>query len=165
MRYADGPVAEGAVRVAASPERLWPLVSDIHLIARISRELQEVAWLGGADGPAVGAAFSGRNRHPEVGEWTTTSRVIACDPPREFAWAVGDPENPAAVWRFELHPDGDRTVLRQWARMGPGPSKLTPMIARMPDQEERMVARRLATWQAGIDANLAAIRELAEARR
>ena len=162
MRYADGPTAEATVHVAAPPEALWPLVSDIHLIASLSTEVQEVAWLGDAHEPALGAAFRGRSRHPAVGEWTTTSRVVICEPPRLFAWAVEDPDSPSAMWLFELTPRAGGTDLRQWARMGPGFSNLNLAIAAMPDKEERIVAGRLREWQAGIDANLAALKELAE---
>jgi uncharacterized protein YndB with AHSA1/START domain len=162
MKYADGPTTEATVHVAAPPERVWPLVSDIHLIATISPELQEVSWLDDVQEPSVGAAFRGRNRHPQAGEWTTTSRVVECDAPRVFAWDVEDPESPTASWRFELTPRDGGTELRQWARMGPGPSNLTGIIRAMPEKEERIVAARLREWQAGIDANLAAIKELAE---
>jgi hypothetical protein len=82
MRYADGPVAEATIQVSAPPEVLWALVSDIHLVASLSREVQEVAWLDEVREPAVGAAFRGRSCHRQVGEWSTTSRVIVCDPPR-----------------------------------------------------------------------------------
>jgi uncharacterized protein YndB with AHSA1/START domain len=164
MKYADGPTAEATVHVSAPPEVLWPLVSDIHLMASLSTEVQEVAWLDEVGEPAVGAAFRGRSLHRAVGEWTTTSRIIACDPPRVFAWAVEDPEDPSATWRFELTPRAGGTDLRQWARMGPGFSFLCQAIAAMPDKEERIVAGRLREWQAAIEANLAALKELAEAR-
>jgi hypothetical protein len=164
MRYADGPTAEATVHVSTPPDVLWPLVSDIHLVASLSSEVQEVAWLGEVREPAVGAAFRGRSRHRAVGEWTTTSRVVACDPPRVFAWAVEGPEDPAAMWRFELIPRGGGTDLRQWARMGPGFSFLCEAIEAMPEKEERIVAGRLREWQAAIEANLAALKELAEAR-
>jgi uncharacterized protein YndB with AHSA1/START domain len=160
VKYAEGPTAEATVHVAAPPERVWELVSDIHLVASISTELQEVEWL---DEPAgLGATFRGRNRHPLAGEWTTTSHVVEFTPPQVFAWAVEDPANPTALWRFELAPRDGGTDLRQWARMGPGPSNLDRLIAAMPEREERIVARRLGEWQAGIDANLAAIRKIAE---
>lgn len=162
MKYADGPVAEGSVHVAAPPERVWELVSDIHLVASLSGEVQSVEWLEGAGPAALGRAFRGHNTHPAVGEWTTTSRIVRCDAPREFGWDVEDPEHPTASWRFELTPDGDGTTLRQWARMGPGRSNLSRAIDAMPDKEERIVAGRLREWQAGIDANLAAIKERAE---
>jgi hypothetical protein len=164
MRYADGPTVEATVHVSAPAEVLWALVSDIHLVASLSTEVQEVAWLDQVREPAVGAAFRARNRHPAVGEWTSTSRVIACDPPRVFAWAVHGPHDPAATWRFELTPRENGTDLRQWARMGPGFSLLRKAIAAMPDKEERIVAGRLREWQAGIEANLTALKELAEAR-
>lgn len=164
MKYADGPTAEATVHVSAPPEVLWPLVSDIHLMASLSTEVQEVAWLDEVGEPAVGAAFRGRSRHRAVGEWTTTSRIIACDPPRVFAWAVEDPEDPSATWRFELTPRAGGTDLRQWARMGPGFSFLCQAIAAMPEKEERIVAGRLREWQAAIEANLAALKKLAEAR-
>ncbi len=160
MRYADGPTVEGSVHVAVAPETLWPLVTDIALMAELSAELQEATWLDA--GPAVGARFRGRSLHRAVGEWTTTSTVIACEAPREFAWAVEDPDNPTATWRFQLVPDGAGTLLRQAARMGPGRSHLNTAIDAMPDKEERIVAGRLREWQAGIDANLAALKDRAE---
>ena len=54
--------------------------------------------------------------------------------------------------------------MRQWARLGPGPSNITAVIAEMPDKEERIVSGRLREFQAGIEANLAAIKERAEGR-
>jgi hypothetical protein len=162
MRYTDGPTAGATVHIDAAPEVLWPLVSDIHLIAELSVEVQEVAWLDGAGHAAVGATFRGRNRHPAAGEWTTTSHVVECDAPRAFGWVVGDLANPTATWRFELTGHDGGTDVRQWARMGPGPSNLSPVIAAMPDKEERIVAGRLGEWQAGIDANLVALKKLAE---
>jgi uncharacterized protein YndB with AHSA1/START domain len=167
MKYADGPVVEGSVHVAAPPERVWELVSDIHLVASLSSEVQSVEWLDGVERPALGCAFLGRSRHPAAGEWTTTSRIVRCEAPREsgrgvFAWDVEDPENPTASWGFELTPRDGGTDLRQWARMGPGRSNLNRAIDAMPEKEERIVAGRLREWQAGIDANLAAIKERAE---
>jgi len=162
MKYADGPVVEGSVHVAAPPERVWELVSDIHLVASLSSEVQSVEWLDGTERAALGCAFRGHSRHPAAGEWTTTSRIVCCDAPRAFGWDVEDPDNPTASWRFELTPRDGGTEVRQWARMGPGRSNLNRAIDAMPEKEERIVAGRLREWQAGIDANLAAIKERAE---
>ena len=73
-----------------------------------------------------------------------------------------NPRRPAALWRFELSPRGDGTELRQWVRLGPGPSHLTEVIESLPDKEERIVAGRLREFRAGIEANLDAIKERAE---
>jgi hypothetical protein len=161
-RYADGPTAEVDVHVEASPAQLWPLVTDIDLPARFSSEFCGGRWLDGAEGPAVGARFAGRNRHPAAGEWETTSYVVACEPERVFAWAVADPEHPSATWRFELEPEAGGTRLRQWARMGPGRSGLSPAIEARPDQEERIVARRLDEWRANMRATVEGIKAQAE---
>lgn len=163
MRHADSPSTEAAVHVEAPPERVWPLVTDMALLAELSEELQEVEWLDGAGGPALGGTFRGRNHHPQVGEWETVSTVVEFDEGAVFAWAVTDRENPSATWRFTLTPAGGGTEVRQSARMGPGPSFLTTVIARTPDKEERIVSGRLREWQAAIERNLAAVKERAEA--
>jgi uncharacterized protein YndB with AHSA1/START domain len=162
MKYSDCPTVEVDVLIGASPDSLWNLVTDIDLPARFSNEFQGAAWLEGASGPTLGACFSGRNRHPAGGEWESTSTVVACEPERVFAWAVGDPDHPSASWRFELAPEAGGTRLRQWAQMGPGRSGLTPAIEAMPDKEERIVARRLEEWRANMLATVEGIKALAE---
>ena len=119
------------------------LVSDICLMPGLSAELQEVAWLGEATGPAVGHRFTGRNANAYRGTWETVSTVVECDAPRRFTWAVGDPGHPMATWRFTLRPDGAGTVLEQWARMGPARSGLSLAIDAMPDKEQKIVFVRL----------------------
>ena len=158
----DGPTAEAAVYVAASPERVWALVSDIHLIASLSAEVQDVAWLDGAIEAAPGARFRGRNRHRAVGEWSSTSHVVECVAPRVFTWVVGDLDLPSATWGFELTAGEGGTQLRQWVRLGAGPTNLDRMIEAMPERADRIVAGRVQEFRTGIDANLAALTQLAE---
>ena len=86
--YADTPTVSAQVRIEAPPERVWTLVSDIFLMPELSSELQEVTWLDGGTGPAVGHRFTGRNAHPAMGEWETVSTVTECDPPHRFAWLL-----------------------------------------------------------------------------
>ncbi len=162
QRYADSPTVAVAAYIDAPPERVWVLVSDIHLMPRLSTELQEVEWLGGATEPAVGCRFRGRNAHRALGSWETVSTIVACDAPREFGWVVGDPGEPAASWRFTLRPEGPGTVLEQWARLGPGRSGLNLAIDARPENEQKIVFVRLREWEAGLTANLATIKELAE---
>ena len=163
MRFDDRPTVEVEVHVEAPPEQVWPVVADIATPVRFSSELQEATWLDDANAAAPGARFKGRNLHPARGEWETTSTVVACDPARVFAWAVGDPDRPSALWRFELEPDGAGTRLRQFARMGPGPSGTTMVIEKMPDKEEAIIERRLSEWRQNMLATLEGIKGLAEA--
>ena len=160
--YADCPAVAAQTYVEAPPQRVWPLVSDIFLMPGLSGELQEVAWLDGVTGPAVGCRFAGRNANAALGSWETVSTVVECDEPRRFAWVVGDPGHPSTTWRFSLRPDGAGTVLEQWMQMGPGRSGLSLAIDAMPDKEAKIVFVRLRELEGCMTRNLAAIKELAE---
>ena len=161
-RYADGPSVEVETWIDAPPGRVWGLITDRQLIARMSDELQEVHWLDGAEGPSLGARFTGRNRNDALGEWTTTSHVVEFEPERAFRWAVQDPENPMASWRFALRPEGGGTHLSQWAQIGPARSGLSLAIEQMPDKEQKIVFVRLRDFERSLTANLAGIKQLAE---
>jgi uncharacterized protein YndB with AHSA1/START domain len=155
MKYADGPSVSVDLAVDAPPARVWELVSDITVPARFSTELQSAEWIDDT-------RFRGTNRHEAAGEWQTECTVIERDEERVFGWAVGDPANPSATWRFSLEPEGGGTRLTQWMRMGPAPSGLTPAIEAMPDKEERIVARRLDEHRFNMLATLQGIKDLAE---
>jgi hypothetical protein len=161
-RYADGPTVEVEVFVHTSPGRLWPLVSDIDLPGRFSDEFVGAEWLDGITTPAPGARFRGHNRHRAIGEWDTVSIVTECDPPRVFAWAVTSVENPASTWRFELEPRAGGTVLRQKARLGPGPSGTLVEIEYHPDEEEKIIQRRLSEHRVNMQRTIDGIRALGE---
>ena len=163
--YADGPVAAAEVYIEAPPARVWGMVSDIFLMAELSSELQEVAWLDGdpeTTRPAAGRRFTGRSAHPAMGEWETVSTVIECDEPRRFAWAVGDPGCPSATWRFTLKPEGEGTRLEQWYQMGPARSGLSIAIDAMPDKEAKIVFVRLREHETAMRHNLEVIKQKAE---
>jgi hypothetical protein len=160
--FADRPTTETDVFVEAPPSAVWPLVTEIMTPSRFGTELREAIWTEPERGACLGARFKGRNFHPARGEWETTSTIVDFVPERRFAWAVGDPDEPSAVWRLELAPEGDGTRLRYWAQMGPGPSGMTPLIEQMPDKEERIIARRLHEWETNMTATITGIKELAE---
>jgi uncharacterized protein YndB with AHSA1/START domain len=162
MRYQDGPTTQVEVLVDAPPGRVWRLVTDVELPARFSNEFKGAKWLDEATGPAVGARFQGRNEHPAIGAWESTSVVVVCDPEHTFGWDVQGGDSAAASWRFELEPAGAGTRLRQWARMGPAPSGLTAAIEARPDKEERIIERRLAEWTRNMQATVEGIKALAE---
>ncbi len=160
--YADTPSVEAEIYIAATPQRVWDLVNDIHLMPTLSSEVQSVEWLDGATEAGLGARFTGRNAHSALGEWETVSTVIEHEAPNRFAWAVGDTENPSSIWRFTLQPDGDGTVLRQWMQLGPAPSGLSLAIAAMPDKEQKIVFVRLREFESGMRTNLAGIKDRLE---
>jgi uncharacterized protein YndB with AHSA1/START domain len=161
-RYADKPAVEVRTWIDAPPHRVWQLVSDIALMPTMSRELQSVEWLDGATGPTVGARFVGHNTHDAMGEWSTTSQVIECERDRVFAWAVGDPAEPSAIWRFRVEPSNGGTELSQWMQMGPGRSGLSLAIDRMPEREQKIVFVRMREFEQNMASTLEQIKTLAQ---
>jgi uncharacterized protein YndB with AHSA1/START domain len=161
-RYADTPTVEVTTWVDAPPERVWSLVTDMALMPELSTELQRVEWLDGASAPAVGATFRGHSRHEALGEWSTVSQVVECEPNAVFGWAVGDPAEPSAAWRFRLTEKDNGTELSQWMQLGPAPSGLSIAIERMPDKEQKIVFVRLREFETNMLATIAGIKERAE---
>ncbi|MFV8131516.1 SRPBCC family protein [Streptomyces syringium] len=176
MRYADGPTVHSDIHIDAPPSEVWALVTDIHLPARLSPELQRVEWLDGATGATLGARFAGYNRHPLIGEWRTVSHVVELTDERLFGWAVTDadgrfgepvtdPAGRLATWRFELTPEAGGTLVRQSAELGPARSGVSLAIEGKPEAEEAIVAARLKDLRSGIEATLNGVKDLAEGRR
>ncbi|MGH3967281.1 MAG: SRPBCC family protein [Mycobacterium sp.] len=161
-RYADKPTVQVRTWIDAPPQRVWELVSDVELMPSMSEELQSVEWLDGAAGPVVGARFVGRSKHDALGEWSTTSEVIECEPWRLLAWAVEDPANPTAIWRFRLEPKDGGTELSQWMQLGPARSGLSFAIDRMPDKEQKIVFVRMREFEQNMTVTVGHIKRLAE---
>ena len=157
---AAGPGVTVEVDIAAPPARVWELVSDINVPARFSTEFQGAEWVDAA-GPRLGASFVGRNKR-EDREWQTTSFVVACDPPRVFAWNVSDPERPGAQWGFELEPLGNGTRLRQHMTIGPGNSGTSRAMEQQPDQARQILARRRDQLRRTMELTTQGIKRLAE---
>jgi Polyketide cyclase / dehydrase and lipid transport len=164
LRYRDCPATQADLVIGAPPPVVWALVCDIQLPARFSSEFDGGEWLDGASRPELGARFTGRNHHPAAGSWQTTSTICEFQPEQVLGWAVGDPDRPAARWRFTLQAEAGGTRLTQWMQIGPAPSGISPAIEARPDKESAILNRRLAEHRANMTATLAGIKELAEAR-
>lgn len=94
---------EESIEVAAPPETVWALVTDITQMGRWSPECTTCRWLAGATGPAVGARFKGTNRHGLV-QWRNTSTVTKATEHREFEWQV---RQSGMLWGYRFEPSAD----------------------------------------------------------
>jgi uncharacterized protein YndB with AHSA1/START domain len=96
------------VHMAATPERIWDLLSDVTKIGRYSPETFEAEWLDGATGPAVGARFRGHvKRNGKGPTYWTGCTVTASEPGKTFAFGVGKPGKPLNIWAYAIEPKGD----------------------------------------------------------
>lgn len=100
------------VHMAATPERVWSLVSDITNTGRFSPETFDAEWLGGATGPALGARFRGhvrRNGRRWLVYWSNCT-ITRCVPGRDFTFQVdGHRGRPVVTWSYHFEPGGDGT--------------------------------------------------------
>jgi uncharacterized protein YndB with AHSA1/START domain len=100
--------------IAAPPQQVWELVSDITRMGEWSPESTGGTWIKGATGPEVGAKFKGTN---EAGgkKWSTTCEVTECVPGERFAFAVTGGPFKVATWSYAFEPTGSGTqVTESW---------------------------------------------------
>lgn len=109
---------EGAVErvVAAPPEAVYDIVSDVASVGSRSNECRTAHWLAGFDGAAVGARFRGRNRHG-LARWSRVCEVVEAEPGRAFAFRTvperRDPSrNDSTLWRYDLTEVDGGTLVR-----------------------------------------------------
>jgi uncharacterized protein YndB with AHSA1/START domain len=102
----DPEGGQATIVIAAPPDAVWALVTDVTRTGEWSPENTGAVWLDGATGPAVGARFKGSNRRGRT-KWATTCQVTVADPGREFEFVTGRAEKPETRWRYQLEPEGD----------------------------------------------------------
>jgi len=103
------------VHMAAAPEKVWALVSDVTRIGEFSPETFEAEWLEGATGPVVGARFRGHVRRNGRGPvYWTTCKVLECEANRRFTFGVVMGDKVVNTWGYELDPKGDGTDVTEF---------------------------------------------------
>ena len=150
-----------SILIAATPEEVYAVVSDVTRTGEWSPICQESWWdesEGAAAGPVVGAHFFGRNVLPER-EWTTRCQVTAAEPGAAFAWSVGQGK---VEWGYLLEPaEGGTRLTETWAFT---PVGLAFFHQTYGADAETQIEARTRNAREGIPATLAAIKRVVEAR-
>ena len=103
--------------IAASPETLYDVVSDLPKMGALSPENTGGMWVNGATGPEVGAQFRGTNSRGTK-HWATTAVVERADRGREFAFRVHVGPIKVARWGYRFEPvEGGTKVTETWQDM------------------------------------------------
>lgn len=160
-RVVDGQGVVAEIDTKARPSELWPIISDITMPARFSSEFLGAEWTDGAE-PGVGATFVGRNEIPDVFAWEVTCHVTEWVPEQTFEWRVTDPDNPGAIWRFDLAEQGTGSRLRFSMTIGQENNGTVPQALKDPDKEEHVLNRRRQTLKANMQATVEGIRDLVD---
>ncbi len=110
------------VHIKAPADKIWGLIADVRNTGKFSPEVFEAEWLDGATGPELGARFRGHVKRNEIGPvYWTTCKVTACDPGREFGFAVVMNDKAINNWHYRLAPAGDGTDVTESFRLSMGP--------------------------------------------
>ena len=124
-----------SVDVAAPPEAVWSVVSDVTRMPEWSPELRRLFVLGNRE-PRVGMRLLGINRRGHAA-WPTTSKVTRFEPGRAVAWKTRES---GATWTYELTPTDSGTTVtgrRDLPAYTLGTTMMAPLIggAQGHDQE------------------------------
>lgn len=122
MTTIEAKTLEATLDIAATPEEIWPLVSDLPRMASWSPQVVRTIQRGPG---GLGTKTVNINRSGWK-VWPTRSKVIRFEPPREFAFRVKDN---FTIWSYTLEPladGGTRVVVRREA-----PDGLAPISAKL----------------------------------
>lgn len=100
---------EVSIEIAAAPDAVYALISDITRMGEWSPECIRCTWTKGADGPAVGARFKAVNKGGRGPAWVNTPVVTVADAGREFAFNRSGPGIGSYTWRYVLEPTPNGT--------------------------------------------------------
>jgi uncharacterized protein YndB with AHSA1/START domain len=103
------PVLEESIDIAAAPDTVWRLVSDVRRMPEWSPQVESTRLRGSAEQVADGVEFTNLNSNGTF-QWTTHGTVVRLDSGREIAFRIK--EN-WAVWSLRLEPTPGGTRLTQ----------------------------------------------------
>ena len=111
---------EVSEHIAATPEALYAMVSDLPRMGEWSPENTGGRWGRGGRRAIVGATFRGSNR-AGWRWWRTVVTVTVADPGRRFAFDVHFAAVPISTWEYTFaDADGGCLVTEAWTDRRPG---------------------------------------------
>lgn len=153
---------EASVHIAATPEEVYDLVTDIARMGEWSPECEGAEWANGAQAATVGAQFHGRNRRND-NEWVTPNTVLVADPGREFTWVVGTNEFQVCRWSFVFEANGGGTDVTESFELGKENVGFASTVMERPEEERpALIEARRAQLVEDIKHTLAGLKECAE---
>jgi uncharacterized protein YndB with AHSA1/START domain len=107
------PHDEVSIEIAAPPQQVYLLVSDIERMGEWSPECVRCSWTRGATGPAVGARFKAKNKGGRGPAWYNSPTVTVADRGHEFAFNRNGPGIGSYTWRYVMEPTDSGTRLTE----------------------------------------------------
>lgn len=164
---------EARIPVAASPDDVYAVVSDLPRSAEWSPECRGGEWVAGEPG-AVGSVFRGENLRAEDvvgwaplvrGVWHTEARITAAEPGRTFRWMMLSHagEGQESIWGFDIEPAEEGAVLVHHFRMGRATAGIHKIVAELDETDrKRFITEWTEKLEQDLDATLTRIKGVIE---
>jgi uncharacterized protein YndB with AHSA1/START domain len=165
--------AEVSTHVAAPPDRVWGLVTDITRMGDWSPVTYRCEWVEGATEAKVGARFKGYNRMPPA-RWWTLCEITALEPGKLFEFRTIDVSKPFSIgvkrptemtlWRYTFEPEDAGTRVSESYEVIHVPPllRIPERVARRIPGGARAVDKRRARTTQGMEETLRRLKEAAE---
>ena len=160
-RIQDGPGVVAEIDTDARPRQVWEVISDINMPAKFSDEFAGAEWLSD-DEIAAGAIFCGRSATSDGREWETNCIVTEWVERETFEWRTTDPENPGAIWRFDLAEQGAGSRLRFSMIIGKENNSTAPRAMADPSLENQILFERRLIHKANMQRVLEGVKALVD---
>ena len=160
-RIQDGPGVVAEIDTDARPRQVWEVISDINMPAKFSDEFAGAEWLSD-DEIAAGAIFRGRSATSDGREWETNCIVTEWVERETFEWRTTDPENPGAIWRFDLAEQGTGSRLRFSMVIGKENNSTAPRAMADPSLENQILFERRLIHKANMQRVLEGVKALVD---
>ena len=160
-RIQDGPGVVAEIDTDARPRQVWEVISDINMPAKFSDEFAGADWLSD-DEIAAGAIFCGRSATSDGREWETNCIVTEWVERETFEWRTTDPENPGAIWRFDLAEQGAGSRLRFSMIIGTENNSTAPRAMADPSLENQILFERRLIHKANMQRVLEGVKALVD---
>lgn len=101
----------------ATPETIWPILTDVTRVGEWSHECHTATWIDGSTHATVGARFRGTSRSG-FARWSRSCTVHVCTAPNEFGYRTeGRLLRDSTEWLWTLQPEGTGTRVVQHYRV------------------------------------------------
>lgn len=141
------PDLEVARDIAATPSAVFSAITDITRMGEWSPETHKAEWNEGSDGPAIGARYTGHNRHGDK-TWSIEAEIVELVENERFFFDCNSRGFVFSKWGYSIEPiDGGCRVTEYW-------QDLRPESALEVSKSVSGVADRVAHNRAGMEATL-----------
>ena len=117
------PIIEGSIDIAATPEKVWSVISDLRRMGEWSPQCKKMIVFGGE--VKQGARTLNINRKGAL-VWPTNAKVVTFEPNREIAFKITENRT---VWSYTIEPQADGVrVTEKRTAAGGQTSKLSSFL-------------------------------------